>query len=253
MKIARNCFTEDGLKGKAIFDRACDEGFSYIEITVHTLPENERDELIEYARSKGLDISLHALYRGINIIDTDIENKKRSISEVKNAIDLAAKHNISTVTFHPGRLTSEDEDKGAKWDELLAAAREIAEYAKEKRVYAGIENMEKRQGELVYTVDDLNRFAPIGEDNPYFGVTVDYVHFSTHGIMPDLGTLKLPLFNVHLSQKAGKGTHLPLTVENGEVDLRGVCEGLRGYGYDRFVVLEVVGKHRESREILEKI
>ena len=58
MKIARNCYTEDGLSGKDIFDRAAEEGFGQIEITVHTLPEDEkgRDELIGYAKSKVLEV-----------------------------------------------------------------------------------------------------------------------------------------------------------------------------------------------------
>lgn len=123
-------------------------------------------------------------------------------------------------------------------------------YAKEKKVYVGLENMELRPFELVYTIDDLNRFADFGKDNPYFGVTLDFAHFSSHGILkPDLSKLKLPVHNVHLSQGKDGKMHFPLTAENGMVKLKSVCEVLKEYDYDKFVVFETRTQYPESRDV----
>ena len=132
----------------------------------------------------------------------------------------------------------------------MESVREIAEYAKEQKVYVGIENMEKRPYEFVFTIDDLNRFAPFGKDNPYFGVTIDFAHFSSLGITaPDLKKLKLPVYNVHLSQGVPGKMHFPLTIENGLVNVESVVKVLNDYGYDGRVVFETGEPYVESRDI----
>jgi len=240
---------------KEWIDYTVESGFAYMEISAMSLPEDaaQKDEIIRYAKAKGVNMSIHSPFRKNNIIDMDEENRKLSIAQAKETIDLAAKHNLISVTFHPGRLSSEEESVEEKWEQLLKTVAEIAEYAKEKRVCIGIENMENRPFELVYTIADLNRFAKIGKDNPYFGVTLDFVHFSSHGILkPDLSELKLPVHNVHLSQGLNGKLHLPLTVENGMVDVKSVCEVLKDYGYDSLVVFEVTGEQAECKRILEE-
>jgi len=240
--------------GEEWIDCAVQNGFKCMEIAVSQLPyeEEKQNEIIEYAKAKGLLLSLHSPYGKNNITDTDEENRVKSIAQVKYSIDLAAKHKLTVVTFHPGRLSDENESLEEKWEMLLEVVSDIAEYAKVKKVRIGIENMEQRKNEIVYTIDDLNRFAEIGKDNPYFGVTIDFAHFSSHNIIkPDLSRLKLPVYNVHLSQGFGGKMHFPLTVENGMVDLQSVCKVLYEYEYSSFVVLETRGEQAQSKKILE--
>ena len=106
-----------------------------MEISARNLPEDpsEKDKIINYAKKKGLEMSIHSPFGKNNIIDTDEENRKKSIAQVKETIDLAAKHNLVSVTFHPGRLSNEDESEEDKWEQLLKTVAEIAEYAKEKK------------------------------------------------------------------------------------------------------------------------
>jgi len=64
--------------------------------------------------------------------------------------------------------------------------------ANAKQVYIAIENKERRPYELVYTVQDLNRFEVFTENNPYFGVTVDFAHYASHGIgFPAVGGFRV--------------------------------------------------------------
>jgi len=254
LKPAMNYYFSDG-NARAWIDYAIECGFEYMELTAARFPEDpyEQDEIIAYAKEKGLVMSMHSMYGKNNITDTDEENREKSIMQAKAAIDLAAKHGLLSVTFHPGRLSAEDESVEEKWEQQIKTVAEIAEYAKQKKVCVGLENMERRKFELVYTIEDLNRFAEIGKDNPYFGVTIDFAHFSSHGILkPDLSKLKLPIYNVHLSQGLNGKMHVPLTVENGMVDMKSVCEVLKEYDYNHLIVLEVTGDYIAGKRILEE-
>ena len=256
MKIActyRNPYEDDSKRWN---DVAAANGFSYMEIATSRLPEdeNEQNEIVSHALSRGFTLNLHAPFGINNISSSDPERCASSIANVKKAIDLAARHNLGVVTFHPGRLSDEAEDPEENWARMMEIVSDIAQYARERKVYLGLENMERRPYELVYTMDDLNRFAPLAENNPYFGVTMDFTHYSSHGIgMPDLNKLKLPLYDVHLSQNVDGVMHCDLTNEAGTLDVREVCRLLRNYGYDGLVVLEVRGDPWESKEVLEQV
>ncbi|MBQ6799304.1 MAG: sugar phosphate isomerase/epimerase [Oscillospiraceae bacterium] len=256
MKIACTYRAADGADNKSWIDEMVKDGFSYMEIATSRLPEDEReqDEIVEYALSRGFTLNLHAPFGINNITSTDPERCASSIANVKKAIDLAARHGLGTVTFHPGRLCGDDETPEENMVRMMEIISDIARYAKERKVYLGLENMELRPFELVYTVEDLNRFAPLAEDNPYFGVTMDFTHYCSHGIgMPDLSALKLPLYDVHLSQNVEGKMHCDLTAEDGLLDIREVCRLLSEYGYDGLVVLEVLGDPWESRNVLERV
>lgn len=248
--VLNNCTEQDLMD---CIDYIASIGQKCIEVQMLLLPKTDegQDRIIEYALSKGIKINIHSHYGANNITDTNLENQELSVAQLKHSIDIAARHNLGVVTFHPGRLSQKGENKEEKWEFLLETVGYIAEYAKQKKVYVAIENMEKRPFELVYTIDDLNRFAKFGKNNPYFGVTIDFAHFASHQIFsPQLEKLKLPVLNVHMSQYADKKMHMPLTVENGAVDVDEVCRTLLKYGYESFVVFEIPADFNESASIL---
>lgn len=256
MKIA--CIDDDRylIDNKSWTDEVVEHGYAYMEIAMSKAPKDEadQDEIITYALSRGLKLNLHAPYGVNNIGSADTACRASSIANVKHAIDLVARHDLGMVTFHPGRMSDDTDTPEAAWARTLEAVADIAQYAREKKVCVGIENMELRPYEIVYTMEDLNRFAQFAENNPYFGVTVDFAHYASHGIgLPDLGALKLPIYDVHLSYTANGKMHSALTAEGGEPDLSQVCRLLADYGYEGFVVLEVRDHIWESKEILEAV
>lgn len=256
MKIActDGSIFKNGIKN--LTDDSLLRDFSFMEIAVSKLPEDEeeQDEIISYALSHGVSLNLHAPYGINNISSADPDRRKSSIANVKHSIDLVAKHGLGVVAFHPGRLSDDAESPEENWERMMDIVSDIAQYAKKKKVFVAIENMELRPYELVYSIDDLNRFAHLSENNPYFGVTLDFAHYSSHGIgLPDLKKLKLPLYDVHLSQNVDQKMHRALSSEDGSLDIREVCRLLLDYGYDGLVVLEVEGNASESKKILEEI
>lgn len=255
MKISSTDFGMYKKDNKSFTDALLAHGVSHMDYAAARLPQNEADthELITYAVSRGMHLNIHAPYGENNISSTDPERRASSIANMKGSIDLVAKYGLGVVTFHPGRCTKETDDPDVIWADMMDAVGEIAAYAKEKKVYLGIENMELRPYELVFTIDDMNRFAPFCENNPYFGATIDFAHYATHNIgLPDLKALKLPLHNVHLSQVRNGSAHHALTFTDGIVDIDAICRLLKDYGYDGQVVLEIGSNVFESVEILDQ-
>lgn len=253
MKIA--C-TDNGTyltDSKSWTEKVIQHGIRYMEPAMSKLPEEEAalDEIITYGLSRGLSFHLHAPYGINNIASADSARRDSSIANVKRTIDLAARHSLGTVAFHPGRLSDDTDTPDEAWGRMMDAVADIARYAREKKVFVAIENMELRPYELVFTVDDLNRFAPFAENNPYFGVTVDFAHYASHGMgLPDLSALKLPIYDVHLSQIRNGKMHSGLSDSCSTPDIAGVCRLLADYGYDGVVVLEC-DEIWESKKILE--
>ena len=238
---------------RAWVDSVPEMGYREIELCPRYTPDTT-EEIIEYAQEKGLVLSLHVHHGPNHITDTDTENQKLSVSQVKYCIDLAARYQLASVTFHPGRLSALEENQAEKWQQLFTVMEELAAYAREKQVYLAFENMELRNFELVYTIEDLNRFAYIGENNPWFGVTLDFAHFASHGIIhPDLSQLKLPILNVHLSQLTEEKMHDALTAQGGKVDVPWVLKALEDYGYKGRIILELTHGRAESLQLLQQL
>lgn len=230
-----------GFSVKESIDVAVKSSCGGIEIQTDYLPEdsNELDETFEYARRQGLYVSLHGPSSDINVSSLNKGIRRESVRQIKEAIDIANRYHIEKLTIHPGLLSSARENPEDKWAVMLESVREIAEYATQMQIHVGIENMEKRKKELVYTIADLNRFADIARDNPYFGVTLDFCHFATNGILePELDQLQLSIKNVHLSQCIGGKPHYAPDRE-GAIDFGKVLQMVDSIGYTGSVTMEI--------------
>lgn len=242
-------------------DVAAMSGCDGIEIQTDYLPEDTKtyDTIFAYAKQRGLEVSLHAPCGDINISALNRGISKESVAQVKAAIDLAEMYSARCVTFHPGRLSSARENVEDKWKVMMESAAEIAEYAEEKKVHTGIENMELRKKELVFSESDLNRFAELGKYNPYFGVTLDLCHFATNGILsPNLEEIKLPVKNVHMSQCVDGKPHFPLDSQDGQMDIEHLANLIEESGYRGPMVLELKSitdwkVFAKSRKILSEV
>ena len=132
-----------------------------------------------------------------------------------------------------------------------ADVQEIADYAVSEKVSVGIENMEYRKKEMVFSIEDLNRFVSVGENNPYFGVTLDFSHFATNKIsLNEIKKMCLPIKNVHISQCVAGKPHLPMDADGGEVQTAEVLSILNALGYQDAIVMEL--KSIADWEVFEK-
>jgi len=248
------------IRGFSVLDSinvAVKAGCGGIEIQTDYLPEaeSERAAVFAYARQQGLYVSLHGPSSDINISSLNRGVRLESIRQIKDAISMAKRYGVEKLTIHPGMLSSVREDAEIKWQVLLESVREIAEYAKQMQIHVGIENMEKRNKELVCTVSDLNRFSQIAKGNPYFGATLDFCHFATNGIiLPELDQLQLPVKNVHVSQCIDGKPHFALD-KPGQIQFEQVMQMLRSIGYTGSVTMEIKSVfdyrvYKDSRTVL---
>lgn len=241
MKQVISMATIRGFSVMDSIDVALKSGCGGIEIQTDYLPEekSERDAVFAYAKQRGLYVSLHGPSSDINISSLNRGICRESIRQIKEAIDLARQYGVEKMTFHPGRLSSARENVQDKWRVLLDSVKEIADYANQMEVHVGIENMEKRKKELVFTVEDLNRFAEPACGNSFFGVTLDFCHFATNGIFqPKLEQLRLPVKNVHISQCVDGKPHYALD-KAGEIDFADVMDMLERIDYTGSVTMEI--------------
>lgn len=233
--------TVRGIPVTESIDYAVKSGCAGIEIQTDYLPEDqgERDAVFACAKQCGLHVSLHGPSSDINISSLNRGIRRESVRQIKEAIDIAARYGLEKVTMHPGLLSSTRENVEDKWVVMLDSMAELASYAREAEVHLGVENMEKRKKELVFTLADLNRFSTLAEGNPWFGVTLDFCHFATNGILaPELTELKLPVKNVHISQCIGGKPHFALD-RAGEVSTENVARMLDAIGYTGSVTMEI--------------
>lgn len=259
MKRVISMATIRGIPVGESIDYAVKSGCGGIEIQTDYLPEDEGelDAVFALAREHGLFVSLHGPSGDINISSLNRGIRRESVNQIKAAIDIARRYGLEKVTVHPGLLSSARENVEAKWQVMLGSMEELADHARDARVHLGVENMEKRKKELVFTVEDLNRFAPIAQGNPYFGVTLDFCHFATNGILaPKLDELLLPVKNVHISQCVGGKPHFAL-YQAGELCPEKVARMLDAIGYDGSVVMEIKSVfdpqvYMNSRRVLER-
>ena len=230
-----------GLSVMDSIDVAAKAGCGGIEIQTDYLPEaeSERAAVFAYARQQGLYVSLHGPSSDINISSLNRGIRQESVRQIKEAIRIAKRYDVEKLTIHPGLLSSARENVEDKWQVMLESVREIADYAQRMQIHVGIENMEKRKKELVYTVADLNRFAEIAAGNPYFGATLDFCHFATNEIFaPELDQLQLPVKNVHISQCIDGKPHYALDQE-GQIDFANILAMLCAVGYTGSVTMEI--------------
>lgn len=252
--------TVRGISVLESIDMAVKSGCEGIDIQADYLPEEEekKNQVLDHAKKMGLALSFHAPCGDVNIAAQNMGVRKESINQMKQTIDMAQRYGARVMTFHPGKLTSTRENAEEKWKILLDSVAEIIAYAAEKKVHVALENMECRKKELVRTVSDLNRFAVLGTENPYFGVALEFSHFAANGIfLPKLEELKLPVKSVYISQYMDGRPHFSLTEENGEIQLDKVQRLLDSIGYDSYMVLGLKSIQgckvfEESRRILEE-
>jgi sugar phosphate isomerase/epimerase len=187
------------------------------------------------ARTLGLGLTLHAASHDVNIISANAGIRRESRQQMKAGIDLAAALEASIVVVHPGSLSSSRGDTGHAWHRLEETVGLLDGWAAERNVWIGLENMERKSGEIFMTPPDIARI--FSRTWKRTRLTLDLAHTQTH--MDPLAFLKQVrpewIGHVHLSDNSPSKTHLPFG--RGELPVPEVLRALAGV-YDGIVSLE---------------
>lgn len=122
--------------------------FNLANAGLATLPENIRDEDIEYIRklTEEFGITIDAITGTFNMIDPDEEARRKGCSQLAVQCRIARELNIPMVTLCTGSKNPEskwkwhdDNLKRASWDDLMRSTEAVLKYAEDNHVYLGVE------------------------------------------------------------------------------------------------------------------
>ncbi|KZE37826.1 hypothetical protein AV656_09885 [Bhargavaea cecembensis] len=170
-------------------------------------------EIKSLLAESGLSYQIHADVRDINLTSINPGIRKESVRQTFETIDYAKELGASLITLHPGRMSSSKDRAEDLWPAQIESFKKIAAYSEQAGLKIGVENMEKRPKEFVLTVEEVSRLIDeVG--SPSLGLTLDLAHCHSIG---DVGTfveeIRVPIFNVHISQASKSNMHLPFNTE----------------------------------------
>jgi len=236
--ISSNVLSEISLKN--VIKIFGEQGVTGIEIWVEHLwrEESSTRELKALMDELNLKRTLHAPSRDINLISSNPGIREESFKQTMEALDIAARLDITMVTIHPGHLSSTKDRKADFFPLQVTLFEKIGKRARELGIRIGIEVMEKKPRETIIEPEDL---FPIFDalENDFIGSTIDIAHAATHWKVPfETETLTDKIleyihrakrvFHLHLSNFDETHVHLPLM--RGKFDLLPVLKGIGAYG-----------------------
>lgn len=239
------------LKGRDIGDGlelVREVGYDGLEIWYERLVEMD-DRQIEQIGKSGLELSLHAASRDLNLTSTNPAVREVAVEEVMKSIDYAARLEAGTVVVHPGRLSSSKDNPQNYFERQLSGLTEIAQYGLSKNCRVVVENMENTPYELVVSPGDLEILVrEIGYD--LIGICLDFAH-ATQVQKPRSflgGGLKPFIDEIHLSNTTKESTHVPMDEGEVSLDLKSMSFMK---GFEGPIVIEGYSPRRTSEEMLE--
>lgn len=236
-----NFIWQDDLAGA--ITRAASLGLRGIEIMatppqldVRRFTDQQCDEVLRLAEQTGAEIvSLNPTFIDLNLGSRNDTFRRESITEVKACIDVAARLHASMVVIGPGRrhpLVLEPLDMVDRLSH--PAMRECIEYAQDKGVIYGFENITSRymtrSEEIADFIDQV--------DSPFCKVVYDVANASHYENPVDgIRLLGGRICHVHLSD-TNPDVHAHWPVGKGSVDFAAVADALREVGYRGWSFLE---------------
>jgi hydroxypyruvate isomerase len=231
-------FMPDGWSLDDLCGRAGEIGFAAIEFWAREQLD-DYEAVIETARSHGLAIASmcgHAsLPDGLN----KPENHDRIEAELRDSIDLAAKHDIpGLICFSGNRNPGQSDHEG-----LIASARglrRIAPYAEEKGVNLNVELLNSKVDHPGYQADHTDWGLALCEmvDSPRAKLLYDIYHMQ---IMEGdvIRTIRKAIDRIgHFHTAGNPGRHELDDAQ--ELNYRGIMRAIAATGYDLYVGHELM-------------
>jgi len=182
-----------------------------------------------------------------NVADPDPTKCEQDIARVFSHIEIAAQLGVKTIVVHPGGKRDATDLELAKILEInIEAFRRIADFASDRGMRIGIENM-------IYSgntaaPDIMKLINGIGRRN--VGVTLDTSHANMcrQDIPEMIQCFGKHLIATHISDNDGSGDQHRVPGD-GTIDWPSVMKALKEIGYDGTLNLEIPGARNRIPEI----
>ena len=219
---------------------------------LHALNSRRVGALKRVAQSRGLELTLHAPFAGINIASPNPSLRRFMLRKLEKSILYAHQLGCRLWVFHPGLKTGVSFFyPGLDWRLNLGSIRTLLEVARRHGVEIAIENVPEPYPYLMKSVDDFSRFYDeLGED---IGFVLDIGHANLNHQIEDF-IAQLPDKTVHVHASDNNGNHdSHLGIGHGTVDWENVAKLVKKAKYGGVIMLESVEHVKESLQTLRKL
>lgn len=214
--------------------------------------KKKTDELISFyckqPRDRSLD-TMHGAFLDITIHSEDPLIRQASELRIRQSMEIARSMGLRGVVFHTGRLHSfRDKAYIENWLRVNEAFfREILQKYPKQQIF--IENMFDEAPDILVLLAE--RFL----DEPRFGVCLDYAHAALTRISGEEWIKTLAPYTRHMHINDNDAINdLHQEVGTGQIDWHSFDSGVRRYGVDATVLVEMkdLERQRRSMEYLKK-
>jgi sugar phosphate isomerase/epimerase len=206
--------------------------------------------LKEFQKSHRLELQVHAPLSDINIASFSEKVREASITEVVEAVRMAAELDAKMVTFHPGHLSPVAHlDPGRILALTVDAVKRIARAGQEGGVTLALENMPKTRMTAFQGPVDLLHCVE-GTD---VGLCLDVGHANTTGNLDDYLAVADRVQNIHIHDNNG-GWDDHLVLGSGNIPVARIVSALKQSFRGRWVIeSRNLAEGVQSRDVLERL
>ncbi len=219
---------------------------------LHTLSSRRVKILKEVAKSRDLELTVHAPFVDINIASPNPILRRTILKRLKKSIILSGQLGCRLWIFHPGKRTGVSHFyPGLDWRLNMVSVNILLKFARRQGVDIAIENVPEPFPFLMKSVVDFSRFYnEFGED---LGLVLDVGHANINRQIESFITqFSERIVHVHASDNDGIGDR-HLGIGYGTIEWEEVAKAFKKVEYGSVIMLESIEHVEESLQILRRI
>jgi len=221
---------------------------SYVEILDeggHRLDSKRLETIKKIARSKGLELTLHAPFADMNIASPNPILRHTILRQLEKSIQYASRLDCRLFVLHPGKRTGISEFyRGMDWKLNLEALSHLLTVAKKLGVEISVENLPEPFPFLMKSVNDFSRFYKDFEGS--VGMTLDVGHANiSKEVFEFVQRFSSKIRHFHVSDNDGT-SDFHRGIGYGNIEWEKVASLVKENKYDNIIMLESVDHVQES-------
>lgn len=219
---------------------------------LHELNSRRVKTLKKVAKSRELELTVHAPFVDINIASTSRVLRRTILRRLKKSIFNASQLDCRLWVFHPGKRTGVSHFyPGLDWQLNIESIRILSEAAGKHGLDIAIENVPEPFPFLMKSVDDFSRFYSEFDDELGFVLDVGHANINRQ-IQGFITQFSKKIVHVHASDNDGiEDSHLGIGY--GTIDWEGAAKALKKVKYGNVIILESVEHVEESLQTLRNL
>jgi len=234
MQIAISSLLFKSFNLARVIDLAKDREISWLEVWTEHFWRDDDGRMFDRLGKSGLDVSVHGPTGDINITSSNGGIRQKSLKQVLQASEEAARMGARVITIHPGYLTGRQDEPDSIRELQIDAFTQMAKRSKQLGITVAMETMERKAKEVVINPELANEIIDaVNMEN--FGITFDISH--AHTVMDVVEFIRSLRRIVHIHISDTKSGKVHVQMGEGEIAFGPVLRVLKEK-YDGALVIE---------------